>query len=55
LRRGVFVPEIEVVAFRMKVGEISEIFETQFGYHIILLRARRGEEVDVCHILIIPK
>lgn len=55
IKHGVFVPEFEAAAFKLKVNEVSDIFETQYGYHIILLRARRGEEVDVCHILIIPK
>lgn len=55
LKRGRFVREFEDVAYSLKVNEVSDIFETQYGYHIILLRARRGEEVDVCHILIIPK
>ena len=55
LKRGVFVPEFEAVAFQLKVNEISPVFETTFGYHIIQLLARRGEEVDLRHILITPK
>ena len=55
LRRGVFLPEFEAVAFQLKPKEISRVFETTFGYHIVLLRAKRGEEVDVCHILVTPK
>lgn len=53
--RGQFVPEFEVVAFRMKPGEISEIFESPYGYHFIELIARKGESVDVRHLLISPK
>ncbi len=33
--RGMMVPAFDEAAFRMKVGELSEIVETQFGYHII--------------------
>ena len=53
--RGQFVPEFEAVAFNMQPGEISEIFETQFGFHFVQLIARRGDVIDVRHILVVPK
>jgi peptidyl-prolyl cis-trans isomerase SurA len=53
--RGQFVPEFEAVAFKLKAGEISEIFETTYGYHFIQLVARKGESVDVRHLLMSPK
>lgn len=53
--RGIMVPEFESIAFRLKNGEISEIFETPYGFHFIELIARRGELVDLRHILISPK
>ena|ERR1700757_13438 len=55
IARGAFVPEFEAVAFRLKPGDISEIFESAFGYHFIQLIARRGELVDVRHILVTAK
>jgi peptidyl-prolyl cis-trans isomerase SurA len=55
IARGQFVPEFEAVSFRLKPGEVSEIFESAFGYHFIQLIARRGELVDVRHILVTAK
>ncbi len=53
--RGTLVPEFEQVAFSLQQGEISDIIETEFGYHIIKLEERRGEKVHVRHILITPQ
>jgi peptidyl-prolyl cis-trans isomerase SurA len=55
IKRGQFVKEFEAVAFNLQRGQISEPFLTEFGYHIVQLLARRGEELDVRHILIRPK
>lgn len=50
-----FVKEFKDVAFSLQEGEISEPFETEFGYHIIYLEKIRGQELDVRHILMSPK
>ncbi|MBT4217536.1 MAG: peptidylprolyl isomerase, partial [Flavobacteriales bacterium] len=47
--RGALVPEFESAAFSLKGDQISEVIETQFGYHIIQLIERRGETVNVRH------
>ncbi len=53
LTKGKFVIEFEKVAFGLNnPGEISEVFKTEFGYHFIQLVARKGDTVDVRHILI---
>ncbi len=53
--RGQMVPEFEATAYKLKAGEVSEVFETPYGYHFIQLVARRGELLDLRHILLSPK
>lgn len=55
IQRGTFVSEFDAVAFRSKEKEVSEVFETSFGYHILMIESRRGDEIDVRHILITPQ
>ena len=54
LARGVLVPEFEAVAYRLQEGEISNIVETKYGFHLIQMIARRGEQINVRHILLKP-
>lgn len=53
--RGDLVPEFAAVAFNLKGKEISRIVKTEFGYHIIQLIERKGELINVKHILLKPK
>ena len=55
VERGSFVPEFEAVAFKLKEKTISEIIETTYGYHFMELIERRGEKINIRHILISPK
>ncbi|MEM9363157.1 MAG: peptidylprolyl isomerase [Bacteroidota bacterium] len=54
-RETPFVKEFKDVAFSLQEGEISEPFETDFGYHIIYIEKIRGQELDLRHILLIPE
>jgi peptidyl-prolyl cis-trans isomerase SurA len=54
-RKTQFVKEFKDVAFSLNEGEISEPFETEFGYHIIYLEKIRGQELELRHILMTPK
>lgn len=53
--RGELFPEFEAVAFNLEKGEVSEIVKTDAGYHIMQLIERRGDYVNVRHILLTPK
>jgi peptidyl-prolyl cis-trans isomerase SurA len=54
-RKSPLVKEFKEAAFSTEEGQISEPFETEYGYHIIFVEKVRGQELDVRHILISPK
>lgn len=53
--RAQLYPEFEAVAFKLKEGEVSDIVETEAGYHIIQMIERKGDYINVRHILLVPK
>lgn len=53
--RGMMVPQFEATAFSLKPGEVSEVFETDFGYHIMQLIERKGNDYTCRHILRVAK
>ncbi|HEY8930117.1 MAG TPA: peptidylprolyl isomerase [Mucilaginibacter sp.] len=52
--RTAFVKEFTAQAFKLKAGDISPVFESDFGFHFLQVIERRGEQVHVRHILIAP-
>lgn len=54
VKKGKFVPKFESVAFRLQEGELSDVVETKFGFHLIQMVKRRGQQFNIRHILIKP-
>ncbi len=54
-RDSPWAKEFKDQAFSLLEGEISEPFETEFGWHILYVEKIRGQEVDVRHILMFPE
>lgn len=52
--RGDLVPAFSSAAFKLKDGEISQVVKTQYGYHVIQMIKRQGDQAHIRHILIHP-
>ncbi len=51
---GMMVPAFENVVMSLQEGQVSDVFETEYGYHIAKLLKRNGNDYICAHILIIP-
>jgi len=51
-RRGQMVPAFDDAAFSLPVGQLSQPVQSQFGYHLIEVQERDGDEARARHILI---
>ncbi|MCS6789511.1 MAG: peptidylprolyl isomerase [Bacteroidia bacterium] len=52
--KGQMVPEFDRMAFSLPIGEISPVFRTPFGYHLLLVEKRVGNRAWAKHILLRP-
>jgi peptidyl-prolyl cis-trans isomerase D len=50
--RGRFVPAFEDAAYALREGELSQPVETQFGWHLIKVDRKRGDTLDLRHVLV---
>ncbi len=53
--KGMMVKPFESVVFALKRDEVSEVFETEYGFHIIKLGKRLGDDYTCQHILIVAE
>ncbi|MBP6386553.1 MAG: peptidylprolyl isomerase [Pseudarcicella sp.] len=53
-KRGQMVAPFEAAALKLKPGEMSEVIESEFGFHLIKMVEIRGQEYHVKHILLRP-
>ena len=52
VNRGDFVPEFDAIAYTIPLNTVSDVFESPFGFHILKIEKRRGEQYYGSHILI---
>lgn len=52
VEKGTMVPEFDAVAMSLTDGELSKVFKTQFGYHVMQMIERKGEKYNARHILL---
>jgi peptidyl-prolyl cis-trans isomerase SurA len=53
--RGELDPSYAAAAFNLKQDRVSNVVESEFGYHIIQLIDKQGEKIKTRHILMRPK
>lgn len=53
--KGMMVKPFEATVFSLREGEVSQVFESEYGFHIVKLLKRLGDDYTCQHILIVPK
>lgn len=54
-KKGVFVKEFDEALYKLDIDEVSDVVETEFGYHIIKLKEKKGDLLRAQHILVMFK
>lgn len=54
-RKTPLVKEFRDVVFTLQEGEVSDPFETEYGFHIATLERTKGDKLEIRHILLIPE
>lgn len=55
MKRGSLVPEYEAAAFRLDTDSLSAVTQSEYGFHLIQLLGRRGNNINTRHILVRPE
>jgi peptidyl-prolyl cis-trans isomerase SurA len=53
-KRGMMVPEFEATAMSLDTNQLSDVIESEYGFHLIQTLAKRGQEYRARHILLMP-
>ncbi len=54
-KRGDMIPKFEQTAFSLDPGQVSDVIQTEFGYHVIKVEEKKDEQVHARHILFLVR